>query len=64
MLKSNHTNKWYMHNPESVQENETHKLLCDFEIKMDQVISVRGPCVVIFSEKKGNLPNSGLCRPN
>ena len=25
-LKIDHTNKWYMHNPESVQENETHKL--------------------------------------
>ena len=24
-----------MHNPESVLENETHKILCDFEIKTD-----------------------------
>ena len=22
-----HMNKWYMHNPESVLENDTHKLL-------------------------------------
>ena len=26
-LKFEHTNKWYMHAPESVLENETHKLL-------------------------------------
>ena len=26
-LKFDHTNKRYMHNPESVLENETHKLL-------------------------------------
>ena len=34
-LKFDHTNKWYMHNPESVLENETHKLLWDFEIQTD-----------------------------
>ena len=27
-----HTNKLYMHNPESVLENETHKLFWNFEI--------------------------------
>ena len=26
-LKFDHTNKWYMHNPASVLENETYKLL-------------------------------------
>ena len=26
-LNFDHTNKWYMHNPTSVQKNETHKLL-------------------------------------
>ena len=25
-----HTNKWYMHNPESVLENETHKIFLEF----------------------------------
>ena len=34
-------NKWYMDNPESVQENETHKFLWDFEIQTDQQISSR-----------------------
>ena len=28
------TNKWYMYNIESVLENETHRLLWDFEIQM------------------------------
>ena len=26
-LKFDHTNKWYMHNPESFQENEMHRVL-------------------------------------
>ena len=32
-FRFNHTNKWYMHNPSSpVLENDTHKLLWDFDI--------------------------------
>ena len=31
-LKHDHTTKWYMYNPESIVENETHKLIWDFEI--------------------------------
>ena len=31
-FKFDHTNKWYMHNPTSVLENETNKLLWDFDI--------------------------------
>ena len=37
--KFDHTNKWYMHNPKFVLENETHKLLRDFEIQTDYLIS-------------------------
>ena len=40
-LKFDHTNKWHMHNPESVLENETHKLLRGFEIQTDHLISAR-----------------------
>ena len=29
-LKFDQTNKWYMHNPAAVVENDTHKLLWDF----------------------------------
>ena len=32
-LKFNHTIKQYMHKPESVLENETHKILWDFKIQ-------------------------------
>ena len=42
-FKFDHPNKWYMHNPESILENETHKLLWDFEIRMDHLISARRP---------------------
>ena len=30
--------KWYIHNPESVQENETHKHFWDFKIQTDHLI--------------------------
>ena len=49
-----------MHNPESVLENETHKLLWDFEIQTDHKISVSWPDPVII-DKKQNLQNYGLC---
>ena len=32
-LKFEHKNKWYVHNPESAQEGETHKVLWDFTIQ-------------------------------
>ena len=30
-FKFDHTNKWYLHNPGVVLENDTHKLLWDFD---------------------------------
>ena len=50
--KFDHTNKWYMQNPESVLENETYKLLWDFEIQTDPLISARRPDLVIVNKKK------------
>ena len=47
-----HTNKWYIHNPESVLENETQKLLWDFEIQTDHLISARRSDLVIVKKKK------------
>ena len=41
-----YTNKWYMHNPASVLENETHKLCWDFEIQTDHLISARRPDLI------------------
>ena len=32
-FKFDHANKWYMYNPAPVPENNTHKLLWDFEIQ-------------------------------
>ena len=50
-FKFDHMNKWYMHNPESVLENEMHKILRDFEIQTDHLISTRGPDLVIVNKK-------------
>ena len=45
-----------MHKPESVLENEMHKIPWDFEIQADHLI----PSGKLM--KKENLPYSGLCR--
>ena len=41
-----------MHNPESGLENETHKLLWDFEIQMDHLILARRPDLIIINKKE------------
>ena len=51
-FKFDHMNKWYMYNPESVLENETHKLLWDFEIQMDHLISDRRPDLIIINKER------------
>ena len=51
-FKIDHTNKWYMHNPESFLENKTPKLLWDFGIQTDYLISARQPDLVIINMKK------------
>ena len=51
-LKFDHTNTWYMHNPESVLENEMHKLLSNFEIQMDHQISAWRPDLIVVKKKK------------
>ena len=58
-----HTNKWYMHNPARTLKNDTHKLLWDFDIQTDHLISARRPDLLIINKKKENLPNCGLCCP-
>ena len=45
-LKFDHTNKWYVHNPAPVQENDTHKLLRDFDEQTDHLISARKPDLI------------------
>ena len=51
-LKFDHTNKWYMHDPESVLENEIHKLFWDFKIQTDLIIFVRWLDLVIIKKKR------------
>ena len=52
IFKFDHTNKWYMHNPASVLENGTHKLLWDFDIQTDPLISARRPDLIIINKNK------------
>ena len=51
-FKFDHAIKWYMHNPASVLENDTHKLLWDFYIQMNHLISVRRPDLIITNKKR------------
>ena len=41
-----------MHNPAPVLENNTHKLLWDFYIQTDHLISARRPDLIIINKKK------------
>ena len=41
-----------MHNPESVLENETKKLLEDFNIQTDPFISAKLPDLMIINQKE------------
>ena len=50
--KFDHTNKWYMYNPAPVLENDTHKLLLDFNIQTDHLIPARRPDLIIINKKK------------
>ena len=52
-----HTNKWYMHNPASVLENDSHKLLWDFNIQTDHLIPARRPDLIIINNKKKKKEN-------
>ena len=47
-----HTNIWYMHNPAPVLENDSHKLLWDFNIQTDHLIPARRPDLKIINKKK------------
>ena len=40
-----------MYNPTSVLENDTHKLLWDFDIQTDHLISARRPNLIIINKK-------------
>ena len=40
-----------MHNPAPVLENDTHKLLWDFNIQTNHLISARRPDLIIINKK-------------
>ena len=44
-----------MHNPAPVLENDTHKLLWDFDIHTDHLISARRPDLIIINKKKKKI---------
>ena len=54
-FKFGHTNKWYVHNRASVLENDTYKLLWDFDIQTNLLISVRRPDLIIINKKKKRI---------
>ena len=51
-FKFDYANKWYMHNPAPVLVNDTHKLLWDFNIQTDQLISARRSDLKVIDKKK------------
>ena len=51
-----------MHNTESVQENETHKLPEGFKIQVDHLISARRPGQVIVKKKERRKENQPITR--
>ena len=50
--KFDHTNKWYIHNPTPVRENDMYKLRWDFNIQTVYRIPVRRPDLIIINKKK------------
>ena len=54
-FKFGQTNKWYIHKPEYVRENEMHLILWDHQIL------VRRPHLAVIN-KKDNLSSSEFCR--
>ena len=48
----NHTNKSYLRNPAPVRENDSHKLLWDFNIQTVHIIPARTPGLIIINNNK------------
>ena len=51
-LKFDHMKKWFMHNPESIKENEMRIFLLEFEIQTDPLISARQPDLIMVHKKE------------
>ena len=51
-FKFDHASKCYINNLAPALENDTHKLLWDFDIQKDHLISARRPDLIIINQKK------------
>ena len=51
-FKFDHTNKWHIHKPAHVLENDTHKLQWDFNVQTDHLIPTRRPDLIIINKKR------------
>ena len=49
-LKFDYSTSWYMHKPESLLENETHRNLRDFKIQTDSLTPARRPDFVMITQ--------------
>ena len=47
-----HEPQWYKHDPEAVVENDKFKILWDFTIQTDHIISARRPDIVVIDKQK------------
>ena len=47
-----HTEKWYEHVPEGVEENEEVKVLWDINVQCDNVIEARRPDIIVNDKKE------------
>ena len=52
MWKAQH---WLQHSPASVAENDSIKILWDFNVFVDHLISVRRPDIVIINKKAATM---------
>ena len=60
IFEFDNANKWYMHNPEPVLENDTHKLLWDFDIQTDHLISARKTDLIIINNNNKKRKSAKL----
>ena len=51
-----------MHNPAPLLENDTHKLLWDFDVQTDHVISARRPDLIIKKKKEKKNKRERICK--
>ena len=61
-FKFDYTNKWYMHNPSSILENDSHKNLWDSDIQTDHLISARRPDIIINNKKEKRKIEKRTCK--